>query len=81
MKNEKPSNDPPVTIRDLYPHLNDEQLKEAEENLERYLELTLRIYDRIRQDPEAYARFKTLTGSAADRYDGKGQRSKIKTRT
>ena len=76
MKNEKPSNDPPVTIRDLYPHLNDEQLKEAEENLERYLEVTLRVYDRIRQDPDAYARFKTLTGSTEDRYDEGGQRSK-----
>jgi len=76
MHNEKPSNEPAVTIRDLYPHLNDEQLKEAEENLDRYLELTLRIYDRIRQDPDAYARFKTLTASAADRYDGGGQRSK-----
>jgi hypothetical protein len=36
-----------VTVRDLYPHLNDEKLKEADENLDRYLELTLRIYDRI----------------------------------
>jgi len=77
MKNEKSSNEPSVTIRDLYPDLNDEQLKEAEENLERYLELTLRTYDRIRQDPDAYARFKTLTASARDRYDGEGQRSKI----
>jgi len=65
-----------ITIRDLYPHLNDEQLKEAEENLGRYLEVTLRVYDRIRQDPDAYARFKTLTGSTADRYDEGGQRSK-----
>jgi hypothetical protein len=70
-----------ITIRDLYPDLDDEQLKEAEENLQRYLELTLRIYDRIRQDPDAYARFKTLTGSAEVRYDGGGQRSKIKPRT
>ncbi len=72
---------PEISIRDLYPHLDDEQLKEAEENLERYLELTLRIYDRIRQDPDAYARFKTLTACGEDRYDKGRQRSKIKSRT
>ena len=80
MKNEKSSIEPAVTIRDLYPHLNGEQLKEAEESLERYLELTLRIYGRIRQDPDAYARFQTLTARGEDRYDGR-QRSKIKPRT
>ena len=52
-----------ITIRDLYPHLNEEQLKEAEENLERYLELVLRIYERIQKDPQAYSVFKTLTAS------------------
>ena len=51
------------TIRDLYPHLSDEELREADENLGRYIELTLRIYERIRNDPEAYARFKALTAS------------------
>ena len=75
MKNKKSSKEP-VAIRDLYPDLNNDQLKEAEENLARYLGLTLRIYDRIRQDQEEYARFKTLMGYAADRYDGVGQRSK-----
>ena len=81
MKNEKSSIEPAVTIRDLYPHLNGEQLKEADENLARYLELTLRIYDRIRQDPDAYARFKTLTVRREEGYDEEGQRSKIKSRT
>ena len=76
MQNPERAKETEITIRNLYPHLNDEQLKEAEENLHRYLELTLRIYDRIRQDPEEYARFKSLTGSAVDRYDGGGQRSK-----
>lgn len=52
-----------ITIRDLYPRLNEEQLKEAEENLERYLELVLRIYDRIQKDPRAYSAFKALTAS------------------
>jgi hypothetical protein len=81
MENKELRKDGTITIRDLYPHLNDEQLKEAEENLDRYLELALRIYDRIRQDPDAYDQFKTLTDSTKDRYDERGQRSKIKPRT
>lgn len=35
------------TIKDLYPHLNDEELKIAEENLDRYLALVLRIFERL----------------------------------
>ncbi|MDA2938742.1 hypothetical protein MYX75_10835 [Acidobacteria bacterium AH-259-A15] len=50
-----------ITIRDLYPQLDEEQLKEAEENLDRYIELALRMYERIRLDPEAYRQFKALT--------------------
>ena len=50
-----------ITIRDLYPYLSEEQLKEVEENLERYLELVLQIYERIQKDPEAYSAFKALT--------------------
>lgn len=45
--------EPPLTIRDLYPHLSPEEQKEAEENLERYLELVLRIYNRINDSREA----------------------------
>jgi hypothetical protein len=43
---------PELMISDLYPHLNQEEQKEAEENLERYLELVLRIYNRIYESPE-----------------------------
>ena len=63
MENQKSESRDGPTIRDLYPGLSDEQLKEAEENLERYLELALRMYDRIRSDPEAYSRFRALTAS------------------
>ncbi len=34
-------------LRALYPSLTDEQLQEAEANLERYLALVLRVHDRI----------------------------------
>jgi len=58
--------EPVRTVRDLYPHLDDEQIKEAEETLERYLELALRIYERIRANPDTYAQFRTLTDSKPD---------------
>jgi len=51
------------TIGELYPELNKQQLREAEENLRGYLEVSLRIYKRIRNDPVAYAKFKSLTAS------------------
>ena len=38
---------PAPTIRDLYPHLNDEQLAEVEDTWERYLALVLRIFERL----------------------------------
>ena len=34
------------TIRDLYPHYTENELAEAEDNLERYLTLVLRIFER-----------------------------------
>lgn len=35
------------TIAELYPHLTPEEQQEAEENLTRYLEAVLQIYNRI----------------------------------
>ena len=63
MKNLQSEKNREITIRDLYPHLSEAQLKEAEENLGRYLELELRVYERILADPEAYGRFRALTAS------------------
>jgi hypothetical protein len=59
------------SLRDLYPNLTQGQLREAEENLEKYLELTLRIYERIESDPTAYALFKQLI---AERERPRGRR-------
>ncbi len=58
-----------ITIRDLYPDLNEEQLKEAEDNLERYLDLVLRIYERIVNDQHDYSAFRTLTAGLRSYYD------------
>jgi len=35
----------PVTIRDLYPTLTEQELKEAEKNFHRYVEIALEIHD------------------------------------
>jgi hypothetical protein len=49
------------TLKDLFPDRSPEELKEAEENLRRYLRVVVRIYDYIRSDPERYMEFKALT--------------------
>jgi hypothetical protein len=51
----------PATIRDVFPDFTEEQLHEAEAKLMEYVEFTVRMYDRIRSDPELYAQFKLLT--------------------
>lgn len=61
MKNDGSKEKNIPTIRDLYPHLNEEEIKEVEETLDQYLELSVRIYRRIKADPAAYAKFKALT--------------------
>jgi hypothetical protein len=38
---------PTITVRDLYPDLSGSELAEAEENIERYLTLVLRIFERM----------------------------------
>ena len=46
---------PTPTLRDIYPHLNDEQLAEVDDTWERYLALVLRIFERLesQKDPPA----------------------------
>lgn len=63
MGNDQPEQQDKLAIRELYPGLEEGQLKEAEESLDRYLDLALRIYDRIRSDPAAYSGFRSLTAS------------------
>ena len=40
----------PITIRDIYPHFTEDQLEEAEANLERYLAVMMRIAERLRSE-------------------------------
>lgn len=48
-------------LRALFPEFADEKLRDAKERLDDYLAFVVRLYERIRTDPEAYARFKSLT--------------------
>lgn len=47
----------------LFDTLQGEDLAAAEERFRRYVDLALRVYERLESDPEAYARFRTLTDS------------------
>jgi hypothetical protein len=44
---ENTDDDPLVTLRKLYPHLSEVDLVIAKENIDRYLALVLRIFERV----------------------------------
>ena len=52
--------DPVDVLRRAYPDWSAQQLKEAEEALDQYFEVVMRIYERIRKDPKLYEEFKAL---------------------
>ena len=57
-------------LRQLYPQLKDDELQLADETIEAYLALVRRIYDRVIDDPAAYARLRAdLTALRAQQYD------------
>ena len=45
----------------LYPHLSPEELTQVGENLDHYLQSTLRLYEAICADPKRYAKLRALT--------------------
>jgi hypothetical protein len=53
MDRKDPKREAKPTIKDLYPNLNEEQLKEAEENLERYLKVAWRIFERLENEKQS----------------------------
>ena len=60
----EPTQEPsqPVTFQNLYPNLDPQDREAAQERFDRYLEIVLRIYERVRSDPDTYRRFLALTG-------------------
>ena len=61
MTNNTSTRDRERALRDLYPSLNEGQIREAEENLDRYMDVVLRIYTRIDQQRESDDPVKCLT--------------------
>lgn len=66
MGKRKQSADVP-TIEDLYPELSPEQLEEAERNLRAYLELVVRIFERVRKEPGGEKLLRSLTEDEENR--------------
>jgi hypothetical protein len=54
---------PEPTIRNLFPSLTPEEATRAEENIEAYLALVIRVYTRISQDPQALAGLRAASHS------------------
>ncbi len=48
-------------IGELFPDLPRDELHVARDNLDQYVAMTLTIFERLQNDPEAFARFKGLT--------------------
>ena len=46
--------DKPITIRDLYPHMNEKELAVAEANLKLYVAVLVRIYDRLKAEGKSW---------------------------
>lgn len=51
------------TIRDLYPHFTEAELAVAEDNLEQYLMLALRIFERKERELAAAVHLTAQTGA------------------
>ncbi len=47
----------PPTIRDPYPHFTEAERQEAEDNLDRYLEIVIGIFERLHPDSGSNSRF------------------------
>lgn len=52
----------PITIRDLYPEMNDQELATAEANLRRYVAIIVKVYDRLKSEGKSWPAEPDLTG-------------------
>jgi hypothetical protein len=57
---------PDSNTRSLFPSLTEEQSKQAEENIEQYLTVVIRIYNRISRDSEALAELRRELQQSGD---------------
>lgn len=62
-------NKPPFSLAELSPGQTPGSYVEAQENVDRYLALIIRIYDRIIADPEAHAKLRAELKRQKDAID------------
>jgi len=60
--------DKPIRIRDLYPHMSDEELAEAEANLKAYVAVIVRIDDRIKAAGKSWPHRKRLRRAGIEKH-------------
>lgn len=58
--------DSPITIRELYPDMTEQELAEAEANLRRYVAVIVRIHDRLKVERMTWQEPTDLTLPADD---------------
>jgi hypothetical protein len=63
------SPNPEPNIQSLFPDLTPDESRRAEENIDEYLGLVVRIYTRISQDPASLAELRSLLYSADEAQD------------
>jgi len=55
------------TFRELYSHLTEKELADAEDRFDRYIALAVRVFERLRNDPTFPENLRALTAKPDDR--------------
>lgn len=66
MPTQRKQDDGSPTLRDLYPHLIDAEIAAAEDRFDRYIELALRIFERLSSDPTYPENIRALTAKRGE---------------
>jgi hypothetical protein len=66
MPTQREQHDGAPTLRDLYPHLTDAGVADAENRFDRYIELALRIFERLAADPTYPENLRALTAERGE---------------
>jgi hypothetical protein len=63
---ERKQHEEPPTLRDLHPHLTDAEIADAEIRFDRYIELAVRIFERLSADPTYPENIRRLTAGCGE---------------
>jgi hypothetical protein len=66
MQTQREQQDGLPTLRDLHPHLTDVEIADAEARFDRYIELALRIFERLSADPTYPENLRALTAERGE---------------